>query len=200
MARRRGERVPVLVMLGTLKYGFQTQKTTTTSYGTELGHVAYAPEAGVGVFFGANAPKPPKAKKVFTTGSVSSFCSTSKIDELRKADWEISNKSSRRGIKSAGLTRTVYVDMPGGYRYAWNITADDVDLGALLNFEQATASMNDLVWGSTPKPPRASKRENGTVTSTFCKPDVTTIEALVAAGWSVSGVSYDLIPAAAPGD
>jgi hypothetical protein len=198
MARRRGERTPVMVLLGTLKYGFQTQKSITTSYGSELGHVAYSPDTGVGIFFGANSPKPPRATKQFDTGAISSFCSTQQIGTLRTGGWTVSSNSSRRGIRSAGKTKSVFVDMPGGYRYAWNISSAEADLASELGFELATGGMSDLVWGSTPKPPRASKVGTDGRISTFCKPQASAIDAAIAKGWTVSGVDYDLLPAAAP--
>ncbi|OLP18084.1 hypothetical protein BST81_13750 [Leptolyngbya sp. 'hensonii'] len=193
MARRRGERVPVFVNLTNgLKYGFQTQKTTFGSHGKELGQTAYTTQTGV--FFGANSPKPNRATKIFATGSESSFCSAAKEAALKKAEWVITKKSSRRGIKSAGITRTVYVDMPGDYKYAWNLTAAEFDLAPILGFQQATGSMPDLVWGSYPKPPRASKQTPDGRVSTFCKPQGTVIDKAVAAGFSVSAIDYDLIP------
>ncbi|WP_254921443.1 hypothetical protein [Nodularia sp. NIES-3585] len=105
-----------------------------------------------------------------------------------------SGGSGVRGIKTAGPTRTVYVDMPGGYKYAWNLTAAEVSHAGDLGIEQATGSTDNMVWGSTPKPPRASKRDGGSVISTFIKPQVSVIEAAVGKGWSIRGVSYDLLP------
>lgn len=197
MPRRRGERTPVYVEIANgLKYGFQTTEVIHNQYKSVLGQTTYAGAAGV--FFGCNSPKPNQAKLETTGGStVSSFCSNNKIKDLRKAGWTITAaKSGVRGVKLAGPTRSVYVDMPGGYRYAWNLTASEVDQIGVLGIELASGSTEKLVWGSDPKPPRASKKIGGSRVSTFIKPQESVLEAAVNAGWSISSVSYALIPAA----
>lgn len=194
MARRRGKQIAVYVNLGSLKYGFKTQQEVHNSYKNELGQITY--QGAAGVVFGANAPKPARATKEFAQGAISSFCSSNKIDDLKNNNWTVTSKGSIRGIKTAGKTRTVYIDMPGGWKYAWNITAAEADLAAELGFKLATgADARSLVWGvQTPKPPRASKRENGSTTSTFMLPKQSQIENAINAGYSVSGVDYDLLP------
>ncbi len=198
MPRRRGNKIPVYVTYrpyasSELKYGFQCHEAFHNQYKGELGQTAFAGAAGV--FFGCNSPKPNRASKDETSGSVSSFCSNNKIDSLQKAGWTIIGFTRFRGIKTAGKSRTVYVPMPGGYNYAWNITASEVDLAGELGFIAATGSTQDLIWGSSPKPPRASKKnETGRTVSTFIQPKLSVIEAAVGKGWSVSGVNYDLIP------
>lgn len=194
MARRRGTQVAVYVTRGNLKYGFKTTEDVHNTYKSELGQTTYSGAAGV--VFGANSPKPARATKEFTAGSVSSYCSDSKINDLRSSDWLVTRSGSIRGIKTAGKTRTVYVDMPGGWKYAWNITAAEADLADELGFVQATgADATDLVWGvNSPKPPRAIRRQNGSSVSTFIKPQQSQIDAAIAAGFSVSGVDYDLLP------
>lgn len=195
MARRRGETVQVYVtILGGLKYGFRTTKTVHNAHGAILGQDTY--QSAPGVFFGANSPKPAKATLETPTGNVSSYCSTAKIDDLKAANWTITRRNSIRGVKTAGRTRTVYVDMPGGYKYAWNITAAEAALASTLGFTAATgADASSLIWGvNYPKPPRASKKENGSSVSTFCKPQQSVIDAAITAGYSISGVDYDLLP------
>lgn len=195
MARRRGETVKVYVTIsGGLKYGFRTNKAIHNSYKAELGQTEY--NGAAGVVFGANAPKPAKASKEFASGTIGSFCSTAKINDLRAANWVVTRKNSIRGIKTGGKTRTVFVEMPGGYKHAWNLTASEVDLAGILGFQIATgADASDLVWGvNSPKPPRATKRENGSSTSTFCKPQQSVIDAAIEAGFSISGIDYDLLP------
>ncbi len=170
MARRRGEQVEVYVTIGSLKYGFKTTKSVHNSYKSELGQTTYAGSAGV--FFGANSPKPPRATKEFASGTIGSYCSTDKISSLKSNGWTVSRKARIRGVKTAGKTRTVYVDMPGGWKYAWNITASEADLASELGFVLATgADATDLIWGvNYPKPPRASKTDENGTTSTFMKP------------------------------
>lgn len=195
MARRRGERVRAYVSLNAnLKYGFETTKSVHDAYKSELGQTTYAGAAGV--FFGANAPKPFRASKTFATGTISSFCSYNKVDTLRAAEWLVTRKRIIRGIKTAGRTRTVFVEMPGGWKYAWNITSEEADLGQTLGFTQATASDADtLIWGvNEPKPPRATKQTAEGSKSTYVEPKVATIEAAITAGYSVTSVNYDLIP------
>lgn len=194
MPRRRGNKIPVYVEFSSLKYGFQINQAFHNQYKGALGQTAFAGAAGV--FFGANSPKPNRATLEIAGGSrVSSFCSNSKIDTLQKANWVVTgSKSGIRGVKTSGATRTVYVDMPGGYKYAWNLTAAELSNAGELGIEQATGSTDNMVWGSTPKPPRASKRVNGSITSTFIKPQASVIEAAVGKGWNVRGVNYDLIP------
>lgn len=194
MARRRGEQTEVYVIFGNLKYGFKTTKDIHETYKGELGQTTYAGAAGV--VFGANSPKPPRATKEFAAGNISSFCSSDKIPALKKSNWTVTRKGSIRGVKTAGKTRTVYHEMPGGWKYAWSLTAAEVDLAGTLGFTVATgADATDLVWGvNYPKPPRATKRENGSSVSTFIAPKQSVIGKAIEAGFSVSGVDYDLVP------
>lgn len=195
MARRRGSKVAVYVEIGAskLKYGFLTQQAVHNEVKTVFGQTTYTGAAGV--FFGANSPKPPKATIVKSTGNVSSFCSTAKVKTLlqNRSEYDVSQRSTIRSIGRTGKTTAVMVDMPGGYKYAWRLTNSEADLIAELGVELATAS-GDLVWGSTPKPPRAYKRTAEGLVSTFCKPQQSAIDAAIAKGWSISGVDYDLIP------
>ena len=198
MARRRGERIPVYVEIsGGRKYGFQTQETVHTRFKAELGQVAY--NGAAGVFFGANSPKP--ARAIFLgdpNGTIGSFCSTKKIAELKKKeDWQVVSKSSVRSVITSGnKSRTVFVEMPGGWKYAWNLNKSEADLAGDLGFTLATGSdASDLVWGvQSPHPPRASKKTSDGRVSTFMKPQASAIDAAAAKGYSVSGVDYELIP------
>lgn len=194
MPRRRGEKVPAYVAFSGLNYGFQVHKSFHNQYKGELGQTTYSGAAGV--FFGANSPKPNRASKEVENGSrISSWCSSSKINTLQQNEWIISaSKSGIRGIKSSGASRTVYVPMPGAYNYTWNLTATETEHMGVLGITQATGSTENMVWGSTPKPPRASRRINRSTVSTFIQPKPSIIEAAVAAGWTVTGVNYDLLP------
>ena len=108
----------------------------------------------------------------------------------------VTQKGSLRGIKTAGKTRTVYLPMPGGWKYAWNITAAEADLAADLGFTLASgADAGDLIWGvNSPKPPRAIKRGAEGSTSTFIQPKQSVIDAAIGKGYSISGVDYELLP------
>ena len=194
MARRRGEQVKVYVTIGDLKYGFRTSERIHNAYKSELGQTLVTNFSNV--VFGINSPKPPKASKEFSTGTISSFCSTKKIANLKKAGWRVQANTRIRGVRTSGKTRTVYVEMPGGWKYAWNITASEADLAGELGFVLATGSdASDLVWGSeSPKPPRASKTTPEGVVSTFVKPQRSVMDAAAGKGWTVERIDYDLIP------
>jgi hypothetical protein len=201
MPKRRGNKVEIYVPIdGGLKYGWVGSEKVLKTYGLVLGQ---APATGVpGVFYGANSPKPNTARRSeeSTTGGqaqnngsrVSSFCAKNKINELKKAGWKIIPTSTIRGIKTSGVTVTVYVEMPGGYNYAWNYDSTEQEYLPILGITKASASTENLVWGSFPKPPRASKEIGGSQTSTFIEPKANTVEKAVAAGWSVTGVAYEL--------
>lgn len=197
MARRRGDTVLVYVEIGSskFKYGFRTNKVIHEAYKPEWGQTTYA--GATGVFFGANSPKPPKATKSFGTGTISSYCSTDKITSLKQAEWVVTRKGRIRGIKTSGRTRTVYVPMPGGWNYAWNITSAEVDLAADLGFTVASgADASNLIWGvNSPKPPRATKRTADGSVSTFIQPKKSIMDAAVGKEYSVSSVDYELLPA-----
>jgi hypothetical protein len=191
MPRARGSRTPVFVTLGTLKYGFKAS-ANSNAHRAALGHTLFVAQPGV--FFGANAPKPSRASKEFATGTVGSFCDDGSIATLKAAGWTVTGSGIRRGLKRSGRSRSVFVDM-GTYNYAWNITADDVDLAADLGFELALASTPNLVWGSTPKPPTARRKNatTGAVESSFIEPVLATVNAAAAAGWTITD-KYNLIP------
>lgn len=205
MPRRRGEQIAAYVDMGEFKYGFLLNKALHNQVKTAFGQTTYAGSAGV--FFGANSPKPFRAvgKEGLLTGgsgtpsytgnNISSFCSNNKVSTLKTAGWNVSRRNSIRGIKTSGPTRTVYITMPGGWKYAWNITAAEADLAVTLGFVQATPSdANDLIWGvNAPKPPRASTRTPAGRVSTFIKPQQSVIDAAIAAGYSVTSVNSGLV-------
>lgn len=190
MARARGERDKVFVTMGTLNYGFLAS-ANSSAHRAALGHVVYTNQAGV--VFGANSPKPNRATKEFTASSViSSFCDPGKEATLKADGWIINGGGRRRGLARTPRSRSVFVDM-GTYNYAWNLTAAEQTHMAALGIEFATGATPSLVWGSTPKPPRATKKINGRVVSTFIKPDTATLTAAETAGWSISD-PYGVLP------
>lgn len=193
MARRRGENVPVFVTMGSFNYGFQTNEKIHNAYKGELGQTAYSSQTGV--FFGANSPKPFKAAKEFADGTVSSYCSSKKVSNLKKTGWTVTRKGSIRGIKTSGKTRTVYVDMPGGWKYAWNITSTEADLASTLGFVLATANdASDLIWGvNLPKPPRASKKTEAGRVSTFIAPKQSVFDKATGEGYSITGNTVGVV-------
>ena len=187
MARRRGNRILVYVGISPgMLYGFQTQESIHNSYKDILKQVRW--ESRAGVFWGANSPKPYRASKEFATGRVSSFCSdgTANLKALRDDGWTVTRSRQSRGVKLAGKTRTVYVDMPGGYKYAWNLTRAEVaEATGQLGVKLADGTENDLIWGSTPKPPRAQKQTAEGSVSTFSDPSEAASTAAAEAGWTV---------------
>lgn len=198
MARRRGERIPLHVKFKNggveIDYGFLSNIPGT--YHEELGIVKWI--SAQGVVFGANAPKPGRARKDFLSASnpegtsqqansISCFFSEDKRSALKTAGWDLTGATKTRGLKQTGKTRTVYVGMPGGRKYAWNLTVDELAYIDILGIKLATA--NDapgLIFGSDPKPPRASKLINGERHSTFCEPRIATIDKAIADGWSIA--------------
>jgi hypothetical protein len=191
MARARGGRTNVFVTIGAIKYGFAAG-AGSSAHRADLGHTVFADQPGV--VFGANSPKPNRASKIIANETISSFCDPSKEDDLRTAEWTILRNSRRRGITQSVRSRSVYVAMPGGYNYAWNITVDELDLANDLGFLPATGATANLVWGSSPKPPRASRVIAGSRVSSFIRPQQSIIDAAVTAGYSISGIDYALIP------
>lgn len=191
MARRRGENVPVYVDMGTLKYGFQTNKDIHETHKAALGQTTYAGAAGV--FFGANSPKPFKATRETGINTISSYCSSNKVSSLKSDGWSVTRKGSIRGIKTSGKTRTVFVEMPGGWNYAWNITAAEVNLAATLGFQIATSS-DVLIWGvNSPKPPRAYKKEETGRVSTFIAPKQSVFDQATTEGWSITNNTVGVV-------
>lgn len=194
----RGERRNVFVTIGSIKYGFKTS-SRTKQHATTLGHQDAA--AANGVIYGINSPKPNRATLISEKGlgRISSFIDPGKEKEARKANWTITRTGGRRAIGESRTTIAVYVNTPFGWKYAWRMQkADFSSFGAILGIKKATAAdADDLVWGANnPKPPRASKLDNGSVNSSFIEPSAATIDKAFAAGWNVSGINYELIPAA----
>lgn len=190
MPRARGKQVLVWCPVGknNYKYGFKQNEAKFNAYGGVLGLKSAVGE--LGVFYGANSPKPPRAKKVFTTGTVSSFFDEAKSRSLASAGWTLNNGDSAQGIRSDGLAITVAVDTPFSYQYAWNITRAErptaLRLGAVVPTDP-----DRLVWGSFPKPPRARKKEESGSKSTFLPPDLSKISDAIANGWSVESPDPD---------
>ncbi|HEY9804803.1 MAG TPA: hypothetical protein V6D25_31005 [Leptolyngbyaceae cyanobacterium] len=197
MPRQRGGEVKAFVKVqGDLNYGFSVNKNRHQQYGAELGQTTF--DGRQGVFFGAESPKPNRAEKQLSggNGTVSSFISAGKENTLQKAGWVIKRTGSIRGISSTAISLAVYVPMPGNYNYAWQLTKDMADVMAILGIQAAAGDTADMVWGSDPSPPRASKRIQGTNSrmSTFIQPKNSIIIAAVQAGWSITKIDYDLIP------
>jgi hypothetical protein len=169
-----------------LKYGFQTNIDQAQS--TQLGQVAVNTLAA-GYIFGANAPKPARARKKFATGVVSSFISAGSVSTARGQGWSIGKGSFRTGGNTP-KGKVVYVTLQG-VKYGWimpNTTAQRIG-GSLtqLGIKIATSADKDIVFGASyPKPPTASRSiaaSGGTSTvSTFFDPSVS-----LPSGWTASG-------------
>jgi hypothetical protein len=169
-----------------LKYGFATNIDQAQS--TQLGH-APVNTLAAGYIFGANAPKPARARKKFATGVVSSFISAGSVATARGQGWSVGKGSYRTG-GSTPKGKAVYVTLQG-VKYGWNMpntTAQRMG-GSLtqLGIKIATTADKDIVFGASyPKPPTASRSiasSGGTSTiSTFYDPSVT-----LPTGWTASG-------------
>lgn len=191
MPRLRGNQVRVFVIIGNaLKYGYKTNEKRFKAVGGELGQSLAAAETGV--FYGADSPKPNTATKLQKTGRISGFFSDSKRATLIRSGWLVNSSGRIRGIKTSGLSRTVCVNTNNGYKYTWNTQEPEValELGA-----EIPTSTDNLVWGSFPKPPRATKRTPEGSQSTFCPPTQTAVENATAQGWTVEGIDGEWISA-----
>jgi hypothetical protein len=186
MPRNRGEQVLVYVpvTVNNYKYGFKTNEKKFNAIGATLGQkLADVP----GIFFGANSPKPGIARKKEKNGSISSFFDIKKEKTLKKEGWLLSATGTTKGIRTSGLAITVCVDTPWGYKYAWNITKAELPLFQPYGVEVPTDS-DKLVWGSFPKPPRATKREAKGTSSSFIKPSQATATLANNANFSVTSI------------
>lgn len=169
-----------------IKYGFATNIDQAQSQ--QLGQAAITTFAS-GFVFGANAPKPARARKRFASGIVSSFISASSVVAARGAGWSVGKGKYRTG----GTTpkgKTVYVTI-GGIKYGWvmpNTTAQRMG-GSIsqLGIKEAMSTDKDVVFGASyPKPPTASRSvasSGGASTlTTFYDPSIA-----LPAGWRSSG-------------
>lgn len=195
MPKNRGPQEKVYVPFKGFKYGWKINSAKFKSIGTKFG-IKTAVDV-VGVTYGANSPKPPVARKVEATGSVSSFCDPDKAATLKKEGYEVNQGGRIRGIRTAGKSITVYVPTTLGYKYAWNMIAGDIDEAVKIGVVKAAGSETDLVWGSFPKPPRAFIKTKTGGFSTFIEPKPEAVEAAVKAGYTVEGIDPDWGAAAA---
>ncbi|NJL23678.1 MAG: hypothetical protein HC895_27410 [Leptolyngbyaceae cyanobacterium SM1_3_5] len=144
MSRARGERDRVFVTLGTLQYGFLAG-SNSRPHRAALGHTAFTNQ--VGVVFGANSPKPNRARKeISAVNIVSSFFDPGRRASLVADDWVISGGGRRRGLARTPRSRSVFVDM-GTYNYAWNLTTEEHQHMEVLGIEFASGTTPSLVLG-----------------------------------------------------
>lgn len=178
---RREVAVKMLLIPGLL-YAFRTDVDQSTS--TVLGHVPALVGSGYspGVVFGINSPKPPRGKKMFTTGSKhfeESFVDHAKIDSARTAGWEIrpgkilalrNTKFSKvvsvdykiidpvdaaEGIEASGAKVMKYAWRMPQYQYAKLLATDKTALG-IEDFD-ATKRGEYIVGANSARPTRAVK-------------------------------------------
>jgi hypothetical protein len=176
----------------TVKYGFLTNVDEAVN--VILGHTAVTAAYPVGLVIGANAPKPPRAKKRFTTGVESSYCDAAAAALARADGWKISAGKIRLG-SSGAKSKTVYVvhetnkiawKMPS-YLYTKLTAADLTGLG----IKTAVAADKDLIFGVRyPQLPRVTKFDAAADSSysTFCDP--AKLESLPT-GWVTAKASLD---------
>lgn len=174
------------------RYGFYT--TTDGAEQTALGQVVVVGGLASGVVFGANSPKPARMRKLRDSGrSANSYVDSANRTTAAQAGWKLTKKARARGVRASALSKPVYIKLKVGtgqtavtIQYAWMMptetyTAISADMAALgIKDVSATEDRFDLVFGSSPKPPRAFKKATGL--STFCDPDAT-----IPAGWSLTG-------------
>ncbi|MBD1925759.1 hypothetical protein H6F74_05610 [Trichocoleus sp. FACHB-90] len=157
-----------------LTYGFRTDVADATS--TALGHQVILASGGgykPGTVFGANSPKPPRARKFFGTankGYEESFVNADSIAAARTAGWDIRAGTIRAFRGASGFSRLVFVPYrpfgaTDGINYGWNmplfqynkLTA--TDKGALGIEDVTDANYTTVLYGiNNPRPKRANKR------------------------------------------
>ena len=178
--------VPALGM----KYGFLMDQNSFTSFGQVLGIKDAASEGQV--FYGANSPKPPRASKRDNGVTQSGFYDIANAKQLVAAGWRLSSSTRIKSIKKTGAAITVAVPTPFSNKdYAWNIPAGRKTEALALGASEPSDATK-LVWGSFPKPPRATIRKaDGTTFSTFCPPNQTAINTASGLGYAVEGLDGD---------
>lgn len=179
-----------------IKYGFLTGVDSGTQ--TALGHTVVTGAYPPGLVIGANAPKPPRARRKTLTATESSFCNPAQIAAARAAGWQVSAGKVRVG--SASTKSVVCYITYEGNKIAWRMPrytrglisgADFTGLG----ITEATRADEDLVYGVRyPQVPRVSKivavgAGQSTVT-TFCDPSK--LESLPE-GWITIRASKDKV-------
>lgn len=191
------ERVRVSVTPSTrsnFKYGFLSGADAGDR--TALGQDPVTGALAAGVVFGANSPKPAVMRKIKADGrSTSSYVDAGSRTTAAAAGWKLVRPAKARRGSGGRFTNLVYVRFKVGagatgvnVQYAWRmptttytaVGADRTPLG--IKDVSATEDVFDLVYGSSIKPPKASKRTATGIISTFVDPDAT-----LPAGWTLSG-------------
>lgn len=166
-----------------IKYGFLTN--VVASVRTDCGHNVVGATTPTALVYGANAPKPGKASKRTASGNQGSFYSIGQRAALRAEGYSTTRPTIRRGGSGEAST-AVYVTM-GGIKYAWRMPnrlyTRIFSEASALGIELATSNDRDLVWGSTPRPPKARKVEGNNILSTYVDPS--RVDSLPE-GWSTS--------------
>jgi hypothetical protein len=173
-----------------IRYGFATNIDQAQS--TQLGHTALTGAAPNGYVFGANSPKPARASRRFATGTVTSYISSTVIQQARTQGWAVGKAKLRRASNTA-KSQTCLVTFRG-IKYAWQMpkeTAQKIGSLQALGIRLATAADTDLVFGAnSPKPPRATRRVGEDQISTFYDPSTT-----LPADWSAVAEGVDPLQA-----
>ncbi len=153
-------------------YGFKTN--VPAAIGTSCGHTAVPANAPANLVFGANSPKPGRAKtSAAGGGSRSSFYDKGVYATLAAdGDWTLTFPRRRRGGGNSLNSVAVWVRVgPDGdaatmIKYAWNIpslllTKIGAANAAAMGIREVTDN-DDVVWGADfPKPPKAKTVEIG---------------------------------------
>ncbi|WP_416671548.1 hypothetical protein [Egbenema bharatensis] len=175
-------------------YGFYTSLDNAEQQ--VLGHAPITGALSEGVVWGANSPKPGRMRRVRDTGrSTSSFVSHDARANAIANGWRIVKPARASTGRGGAFTKAVYVRLSVGsvvIQYAWRMPLTTYNaIGGertVLGVRDVTATEDpfDLVFGSTPKPPRAQKVIAGGTVSTFFDPDVD-----LPAGWNAVGGIID---------
>ena len=171
-----------------------------------LGHLTVANlPAGSKGFIAANAPKPPRFKKVINRnpsadvqGSVTTFCGILDMPTALVAGWDMVTPAKLLNF-TTGRSITVAVKLRGEIYYCYTVNAKDVEayqaeLGLILPASLSASERNKCFRGtSRPKPPRVSKPTGVRSSITkYCGSD--DLDTALNAGWKLikGEIPYDI--------
>jgi hypothetical protein len=205
----------VKVTSGNVFYGWKTKDLAnipgvSAADLAALGHVAAGSlAAGALGFLGANAPKPPRAKKkVSATPSASAqqaastYCAVNALATAQGAGWDIVNGGRGVSIKNS-VSITLGARLSNGLIYVFpknsaDATAVATELGLILPANMSDTERARAFRGaSRPRPAKVSKPAGARGTmSSFCSDDK--LDDALAAGWTIVKPAIPYSVAAAP--
>jgi hypothetical protein len=205
----------VKVTSSTVYYGWKTKDLANIAGVSAadlaaLGHIlAGSLPAGALGFLGANAPKPPRAKKKLSNTpsasvqqSVSTYCGIASLATAQGAGWDIVDGGRGVSVKNS-VSITLGAELSNGLIYLFpknsaDATAIATELGLILPANLSSAERAKAFRGaSKPRPAKVSKPSGarGTINS-FCSDSK--LDDALAAGWTIIKPAVPYSVAAAP--